>query len=151
MHALNLLNTSVTPSNGHRYKVPGTTSPESTRTEKVKQSESTSSSSRSAVGEKRNRADQQGSDASESEESDSPPPRKKKYHGAEKSRKHGHRKIPHEVIDLDNVENLASADSLERANQVIKVLDSDSEGDKREKGKRCREKKRTDNQVTSHA
>ena len=133
---------------GTRYQ--GQPPPENTRTKKAKQSESTSSSSGSAEGKKRNRADQQGSDTSDSRESDSPPP-KKKSHGAEKSRKRGRRKIPHEVIDLDDVENLASADSWEGAHQVIELLDSDSEGNKREKGKQRREKKGTDNQVTSHA
>ena len=60
------------------------------------------------------------------------------------------------MIDLDDVENLTSADGPpDRAKKVIELSDSDSEeassGDKRGKEKKRREKKGNDDKVTSHA
>ncbi len=90
--------------------------PESSRTEKAKQSESTLSSSKSTGnGAKRNHADQRDTETSDSD-SDSPPPlpkRKKKPQtvGKSKERGHGRKVVVDEVIDVDNTDDAAGGEA----------------------------------------
>ena len=125
-----------------RYQ--GQTPPESTRTEKAKQSEATSSSSKSsAVGQKRNQAGQKDSETSDSESDSLPPPKKSRQR---------HKKVD-EVIELDDeVVSKEARDSVAAAIELsdLEEVAAAAKGGKRKQHAGSDGDKGSEAEVSSH-